>query len=193
MYILDECNGKISFIQFIGNVGILTRSAVTWYPDTNINRKTFSVHILGCAKNFVHWLLWERKNHQLQISYSIIGAFEGRNRQETASNEEEKSILSLRQGTVSKVDNNDSKTTWTALRITSAPTLFSRYSPGDYWLFADLKKCSRERDLAPMKKWYRKLRRFFLSQRQIVLQKSIEWLEKRWNLHFTLEGDYVKQ
>ena len=29
---------------------------------------------------------------------------------------------------------------------------FSDLTPSNYWLFADLKKCSRERDLAPMKK-----------------------------------------
>ena len=31
-------------------------------------------------------------------------------------------------------------------------------APSDYWLFVDLKKCSRERDLAPMKKWLPKLK-----------------------------------
>ena len=31
-------------------------------------------------------------------------------------------------------------------------------APSDYWLFADLKKCSRERDLAPIKKCLPKLR-----------------------------------
>ena len=31
-------------------------------------------------------------------------------------------------------------------------------SPSDYWLFADLKSCSRERDLAPIKDWLSKLR-----------------------------------
>ena len=32
------------------------------------------------------------------------------------------------------------------------PPYSSDLAPSDYWLFADLKKCSRERDLAPMKK-----------------------------------------
>ena len=30
------------------------------------------------------------------------------------------------------------------------PPYFLNLAPSDYWLFADLKKCSRERDLAPM-------------------------------------------
>ena len=52
-----------------------------------------------------------RKKEPLIVN-SIIGAFEGRNRQKkkTATNEEEKNALSPRQGTVSQVDCNDGKT-----------------------------------------------------------------------------------
>ena len=32
------------------------------------------------------------------------------------------------------------KTTWITLQIASAPILFSRSGPSDYWLFADLKR-----------------------------------------------------
>ena len=32
--------------------------------DTNISRQGFGLCILGCARYFVHWLPWERKNHQ---------------------------------------------------------------------------------------------------------------------------------
>ena len=32
--------------------------------DTNINRQGFGLRILQWARYFVHWLLWERKNHQ---------------------------------------------------------------------------------------------------------------------------------
>ena len=48
---------------------------------------------------------------------------------ETATNEEEKSALSPRQCTMSQVSCNDSKITWIALRIASAPTLFYRSGP----------------------------------------------------------------
>ena len=46
-----------------------------------------------------------------------------------ATNEEEKSALSSRQCTVSQIDRNDGKTTWIALQIASALTLFSRSGP----------------------------------------------------------------
>ena len=58
------------------------------WPDTNISRQVFGFHIWGCARNFVHQLPWERKNHQQHILYSINGAFKGRN-QKTVTNEED--------------------------------------------------------------------------------------------------------
>ena len=33
-------------------------------PKTNNSRQGFGLCILGCARYFVHWLPWERKNHQ---------------------------------------------------------------------------------------------------------------------------------
>ena len=86
----------------------------------------FGHRILRYARYFVHWLLWESKNHQQRILYSIIDAFEGRNYQKTATNEEEKCALSPRQWTVSQVVCNDGKNTWIALKIASALSLFSR-------------------------------------------------------------------
>ena len=53
------------------------------------------------------------------------------------------------------------------------------------------KKCSRERDLAPMKKWLPKLRPFFWEQRRIILQKrhrkvreALEWMYCAWKKKF---------
>ena len=57
-----------------------------------------------------------------------------------------KSALSQRQCTVSQVDHNDSKTTWIALQIASAPPPYSPdLAPSDYWLFADLKRMLQEK------------------------------------------------
>ena len=47
-----------------------------WKPskvtkDTNISRQGFGLRILACASYF-HWLSWERKNHQEQISYTLL-------------------------------------------------------------------------------------------------------------------------
>ena len=55
-----------------------------WKPskvtkDTNISRQCFGFRIFGCAKYFVHQLPGEKKNHQYEISYSIISVFERRN------------------------------------------------------------------------------------------------------------------
>ena len=102
-----------------------------WKPskgttDTNISRQGFGLHILGCTRYFLYRLPWERKNHQYRTLYSTIGAFEGRNRQKTATDEEEESALSSRQCTMSQVDCIDGKTTWIAIWIASAPIPFSR-------------------------------------------------------------------
>ena len=116
------------------------KSAVSWADssrlkpskvtkDANISRQGFGLRILGCTRYFVHRLPWERKNHQYRILYSIISAFEWRDhppQKKTVTDEEEKSVLSLRQCSVSQVDRNDGKTRWITLRIASAPTLFSR-------------------------------------------------------------------
>ena len=72
---------------------------------------------------------------------------------------EEKSALSPTQCTVSQVRCNNGKTTWIALWIASALTLFSRSgSPAITGCLQTSKECSRKRDLAPMKKRYWKLR-----------------------------------
>ena len=57
---------------------------------------------------FIYYL---EKGRTINSEYhSIITVFEGRNRQKTATNEEEESALSPRQCTVSQVDRNDGKT-----------------------------------------------------------------------------------
>ena len=110
-----------------------------------------------------------------------------------ATKEEEKSALSPRQCTMSQVNCNDSKTTWIALRIASAPTLFSRSVP--QWLLAVF----RPQKNAPGKEiWLQWRSEFgnrdvFWGQRQIVLKKGIESLEKRWNQCIIVEGDLMNK
>ena len=55
------------------------------------------------------------------------------------------------------------------------------------------KECSRERDLAPMKKWYQKLRCILRSKTTRSTKKGMELLEKHWNQCISLEGDYVDE
>ena len=53
------------------------------------------------------------------------------------------------------------------------------------------KEDSRERNLAPIKKWYRKLRHIFSPPKKSFYKKGIELLEKCWNQCIMLEGDYI--
>ena len=79
----------------------------------------------------------------------------------------EKNALSPRQCTMSQVDCNEGKTTW----IASAPTLFSRSGPQQLLAVCRPQKNAPKKDLAPMKKWYQKLRHI-LRPKTFVLQKS---------------------
>ena len=110
-----------------------------------------------------------------------------------ATKEEEKSTLSSKQCTVSQVDHNDGKTTWIVLRIASALTLFSR--SGSHWPLA---VCRPQKNASGKEIWLHgrsKIRNWgvFWGQRQIVLQKVIKLLEKRWNQCNNLEGNYVDE
>ena len=49
-------------------------------------------------------------------------------------------------------------------------------APNNYWPFADLKECSRERDLAPIKKWYQKVRCILRPKRNRSTKKASNWL-----------------
>ena len=128
--------------------------------DANISRQGFVFHILGSATYFVHWLPWERKKN-INSEYYIVLLVHLKEEiaKKNSQKGKRKSALSPRQCTVSQVNHNDGKTTWIAFWIACAPTLFSRSGP--QWLLAVCrppKECSSERDLAPMKKGYRKLR-----------------------------------
>ena len=52
---------------------------------------------------------------------------------------------------------------------------------------------SRERDLAPNTKWYRKVRHIWRPKANHSTKKDIKLLEKHWNQCITLEGDYVDE
>ena len=153
-----------------------------WKPSkapkgANISRQGFGLRILWCARYFVHWLPWERKNHQYRILYCIIGAFEGSKKRLQMK---KKNVLSPRQCILSQVHRNDGKTTWILLRIAFAPILFSRSGPpATTGCFKTSKECSWQRDLVPMK-WYRKLRRILRPKTNCSTKKGIELLEKRW-------------
>ncbi|KAM8718685.1 hypothetical protein ACLKA7_001404 [Drosophila subpalustris] len=66
---------------------------------------------------------------QQRLLYGVIGAFERRNRKETASYGEEKSVVPPRQCTVSQINENNGKIERIGLRIASPSTVFSRFGP----------------------------------------------------------------
>ena len=148
--------------------------------DTNICRQGFGLHILGCARYFVHWLTWERKNHQLWISYSIIGVFEGRNCQKMAT-----------------------KVFFYQDRLTSRSQQWQNYMnctsncfcthPSDYWLFADLKRMFQGKRFGSNEAVISETEVYFEAKDKWLCKKGIELLEKRWNQCITLEGDYVDE
>ena len=84
-----------------------------------------------------------------------------------------------------QVDRNDSKTTWIALRIASALTLFSRSGPYSQ----TSKECPGERDEEVISE----TEAYFVAKDKSFSTKGIELLEKRWNQCITREGDYVDE
>ena len=113
-------------------------------------------------------IIWKKELRASQQLYSIISAFEGRNCQKTATNEEEKSALSPRQCTVLQVDGNDGKTTWIAFWIASLNSLSSRSGPQ-----RQLAVCKQQKN-AIWLQWRSDIRNWgvFWGPRQIVLQKK---------------------
>ena len=82
-----------------------------------------------------------------------------------------------------KEEKNDHK--WRRKKCTFTHRILQIRPPATTGCLQASKECSKERDLAPMKKWYRKLRH--------STKKGTESLEKRWNQCITLEGDYVDE
>ena len=122
--------------------------------DTNISRQSFGLPILRWARYFVHQLPWERKNHQLWILYSIIGEFEGRNHQKMATNEEEEKKCSF-----TKTMHCVTKLIATMAKLHELHFELFLHPPYSTGCMQTSRECSSERDLAPMKKLYWKLRR----------------------------------
>ena len=70
------------------------------------------------------------------------------------------------------------------------PRILQIWPPATTGCLQTSKVCSMTRDLAPRKKWYRKLRRILRPKTNRTTTKGIELLEKRW-IHCINLGDYV--
>lgn len=78
-----------------------------------------------------------------------------------------------------------------SLRISSAHTIFSRLGPLVTIACSQISKgCSRDTFLAPMK-WSPKGKPVLRPMIIRSISAGIEKLEKRWNEHIALKGDYV--
>ena len=100
------------------------------------------------------------------------------------TNEEEKRALSRRQCTVSQVNRNDDATTWIALQIASAPTLFSRSGPQLQMAVSKPQKNVLGKEI--LHQWRSDIGNWgiFWSQRQIIL------LKRHWIFREALELVY---
>ena len=71
------------------------------------------------------------------------------------------------------------------------------YSPdlatNNYWLFADLKRMLQEKKFGSNEEVILATKAYFQAKEKSFYKKSIELLEKHWNLCITLEGDYVNK
>ena len=101
-----------------------------------------------------------------------------------------KSALSPRHCIVSQVDRYDSKTTWIALWIASALTLFSRSGED---LFADLKRMLQGKRFGSNEEVLLETEAFFEAKDKSSYKKGIKMLEKCWNQCITLECNYVDE
>ena len=82
------------------------------WPKTQTSAGKILASVLWDAQGilFINYLEKERSINSEYYIY-VIGVFEGRNCQKTATNEKEKIALSPKQCTVSQVDYNNGKTT----------------------------------------------------------------------------------
>ena len=91
---------------------------------------------------------------------------------------------------MSQVDRNDGKTILISLQNTSAPILFSRSAPRDYWLFADIKRMLQGKRFNSYEEVISETDAYFKAKDKSFSKKGIE---KRWNQCITLEEDYVDE
>ena len=73
-------------------------------------------------------------------------------------------------------------------------------TPSDYWLFADLKKFSRERNLARLKKWLPKQRPILraktnhFTKKASKSQRALEWMYYAWKkLCWWIKSNFLKK
>ena len=126
-------------------VGLLTLNTVMQTNDAERSDRPNSAVVQEITKNLHKLVL---ANHKLKLCEKA-----------TATNEEEKVLFQQENALCHKSIVTKAKLHELPFRLLLHLPYSSDLAPSDYWLFADLKECSKKRDLAPMKKQYQKLRR----------------------------------
>ena len=85
-----------------------------------------------------------------------------------------KSALSPRQCTVSQVNRNDSKTTWIALQMVSALTLFSRSGPQQLLAVCQPQKNAPGKEIGSNEKVISETEVYFEAKDKLFYKKGIE-------------------
>ena len=66
-------------------------------------------------------------------------------------------------------------------------------TPGDYQLFADLKRMLQGKRFSSNEEMISETKEYFEARNKLFYKKGIGLLEKRWNQRVTLEGDYIDE
>jgi len=148
-----------------------------------VSRRCFGVRISGCARDisFVDYLQNGRTVNGECYVYGVIGAIEGRNCEKTTTTEV--------QCTVSQVDRHTNR----PLNCFPVHRVLRIWLPGDYYLFADLKRTSRGKRFGPDEEAIAETEAYFEAKDKSFYEKGIVTLEKRWNERIALKGDCVNE
>ena len=140
-------------------------------------------------------VFWDEKGKYINSDYYIelLVRLKDEIAKKTTAHEEEKNHLSSRQYTVPQVNENDGKIVEIRLGIASPPTILSRSSPRDYWLFTDLKKMLQGKRFGSNEEVIAETEAYFEAKDKSFYKHGIEKLEKRRNDCIALKGDCIDE
>ena len=144
------------------------------------------------CKVFCSSITLRKKNHKYRILYSIIGVFE----EEIASKWLQMKKKCSFTKTMHRVTSRSQR--WQNYRNFTSNcflihSILQFCTPGDYWLFADLKRMLQGKKFGSNEKVISETEAYFEVKDKLFNKKGIELLEKRCNQCITLEGNYVDE
>ena len=127
-----------------------------------------------------------------QILYSIIGAFEGRNHQKMATNEE-KVLFHQDNGPCHKSIAIMAKLYELHFELVPQPPHSPDLASSNYWLLADLKRMLQGMRFGSSEEVILETEVYIKAKDKSFYTKGIKLVEKCWDQCITLEGDYVDE